>query len=49
MAEQHRRRCGGGRIVSKYMDSDEARRVRALSKLEGLLPELASMLASLKA
>lgn len=36
-------------LASKYLDSDDARRVRAVSRLEGMLPELAAMLSSLKA
>jgi hypothetical protein len=30
-------------LASKFMDTDEARRARALSKLERLLPELAAL------
>ncbi len=36
-------------LAAKYMDNDEARRARVLSKVEGMLPELMSMLASMKA
>ena len=35
-------------LASKYLDSDAARRSRALSKLEGLLPEIAAALAAAK-
>jgi hypothetical protein len=36
-------------LAAKYMDTPEARKARVLSKLEGTLPELLQMLASLKA
>lgn len=35
-------------LAAKYMDSDEARKARTLSRVEALLPELAGMLAALK-
>lgn len=35
-------------LASKYLDSDKARRVRAISKLECLLPEIATLLAAAK-
>lgn len=35
-------------LASKYMDSPEARRARLLSRMESILPEIASALASLK-
>ena len=36
-------------LAAKYMDTPEARRHRMLTKVEGLLPELAQLLATLKA
>lgn len=36
-------------LASKYMDTPEARRARVLSKLEGAVPEILQMLASLRA
>jgi hypothetical protein len=36
-------------LCAKYMDTPEARRSRLLAKLEGTVPELMQMLASLKA
>lgn len=36
-------------LAAKYMDSDKARHNRMLAKVEAMLPELASALASLKA
>lgn len=36
-------------LAAKYMDSPEARKARLLAKLEGSVPELLQMLASLKA
>jgi hypothetical protein len=35
-------------LAAKYMDTPEARRSRLLAKLEGTVPELLQMLASLK-
>ena len=35
-------------LAAKYLDSDDARQARVLSKVEGMLPELAAMLALLK-
>lgn len=35
-------------LASKYMDSPDARRTRALAKLEGLLPELSALVASVR-
>jgi hypothetical protein len=35
-------------LAAKYMDTDDQRRARVLSRVEGLLPELAAMLATLK-
>jgi hypothetical protein len=35
-------------LASKFMDSDDARRARVLSRVEGLLPDLVAMLAALK-
>lgn len=35
-------------LAAKYMDNDEARKARTLSRVEALLPELAGMLAALK-
>jgi hypothetical protein len=35
-------------LAAKYMDTDEQRRARVLSRVEGMLPELAAMLATLK-
>lgn len=35
-------------LAAKYMDTPEARRHRMLTKVEGLLPELAQLVASLK-
>jgi len=36
-------------LAAKYMDSDESRRARVLSKVEGLVPELLAAIAALKA
>jgi hypothetical protein len=36
-------------LAAKYMDTPEARRSRLLAKLEGTVPELLQMLASLRA
>lgn len=36
-------------LAAKYMDTPEARKARLLSRLEGSVPELLQMLASLKA
>lgn len=36
-------------LAAKYMDTPEARKSRMLAKLEGMVPELASLMASLKA
>jgi hypothetical protein len=36
-------------LAAKFMDTPEARRARLLNKLEGLVPDLLSSLASLKA
>jgi AraC-like DNA-binding protein len=36
-------------LASKYMDSPEARKARTLTKVESMLPELAMLLATLKA
>jgi myo-inositol catabolism protein IolC len=36
-------------LASKYLDSDEQRRARVISRLEGVLPELVGMLSALKA
>ena len=33
---------------AKFMDTPEARQARAISKLEGMLPELSALLASVK-
>lgn len=35
-------------LASKFLDSDEARRARVLSRVEGLLPELAQLVSSLR-
>jgi hypothetical protein len=35
-------------LAAKYMDTEQARRARALSKLEGMLQELPALMASLK-
>lgn len=35
-------------LAAKYMDTPEARKARLLAKLEGTVPELLQMLASLK-
>lgn len=35
-------------LAAKYMDTADARRARALSRLEGMLPDLAALMASLK-
>lgn len=35
-------------LAAKYMDSDEARRSRLLSRVESMLPELMAMVSSLK-
>lgn len=36
-------------LAAKFMDTPEARRTRALSKLEGMVPDLMALMASLKA
>lgn len=36
-------------LAAKYMDTPEARKARLLAKLEGTVPELLQMLASLRA
>lgn len=36
-------------LAAKFMDDDEARKARVLSKVEGMLPELMGLLASMKA
>jgi len=36
-------------LAAKYMDTPEARKHRMLTKVEGLLPELAQLVASLRA
>lgn len=35
-------------LAAKYLDSDTARQARVLSRVEGMLPELAALVASLK-
>lgn len=35
-------------LASKFMDSPDARRARALSNLEGLLPELSALVAQVR-
>lgn len=35
-------------LAAKFMDTDEARRARALSKLEGMLQDLPALMASLR-
>ena len=35
-------------LAAKYKDSDEQRKARTLAKVESMLPELASLLATLK-
>lgn len=35
-------------LAAKFLDSDEARRARVLSRVEGLLPELAQLVSSLR-
>jgi hypothetical protein len=35
-------------LVAKYMDTDDQRRARVLSRVEGMLPELVAMLAAMK-
>jgi hypothetical protein len=35
-------------LAAKYMDSDEARRSRMLSRVESMLPELMAMVSSLR-
>jgi hypothetical protein len=35
-------------LAAKFMDTPEARKARVLSKLEGMVPELATLMASLK-
>lgn len=35
-------------LAAKYMDSDQARQGRVISRVESMLPELAQLLASLK-
>jgi len=36
-------------LAAKYLDSDDARQARVLNRVEGMLPELAALVASLKA
>jgi hypothetical protein len=36
-------------LAAKYLDSDQARQARVLNRVEGMLPELAALVASLKA
>jgi hypothetical protein len=36
-------------LAAKFMDDDTHRQARVLSRVEGLLPELAQLVASLKA
>lgn len=36
-------------LAAKYMDNDAARKARVLSKVEGMLPELMTLIASMKA
>ena len=36
-------------LAAKYLDSDEARHARVLSRVEGMLPELVAVLGLLKA
>jgi hypothetical protein len=36
-------------LAAKYLDTDKARQARVLSRVEGILPELAQLVASLKA
>jgi len=36
-------------LAAKYLDSDSARQARVLSRVETMLPELATLVASLKA
>ena len=36
-------------LAAKYLDSDEARQARLLNRVEGMLPELLGVIASLKA
>jgi hypothetical protein len=35
-------------LAAKYLDSDEDRQARVLNRVEGMLPELAALVASLK-
>ena len=35
-------------LAAKYLDNDEARKARMINRVESMLPELASLLASLK-
>lgn len=35
-------------LASKYMDTDKARQARALSRLEGLLPDILAMVSQMK-
>lgn len=35
-------------LAAKYMDSDDARKARALAQIEGLLPQLATLMGVLK-
>jgi hypothetical protein len=35
-------------LAAKYMDSDDARRTRVLSRVESMLPELMAMVSSLR-
>lgn len=36
-------------LAAKFLDSDQARRARTLARVESLLPELAQLVASMKA
>lgn len=36
-------------LAAKYLDSDEARQARVLNRVEGLLPELVGLIASMQA
>lgn len=36
-------------LAAKYMDSDSSRQARVLAKVEGMLPELVTLIQSLKA
>lgn len=35
-------------LAAKYMDTPEARKARVIAKLEGMVPELATLMASLR-